>query len=161
MVHFVVLDIDSEAGWDLLGNEFGGDPSRVRGFYLATGPDHFGRIAKQLAAHSLVAPAPRLLVDKPSGKDGRSARFINDAIGAVFPERQIFRIDHYLGKETVQNLMALRFANALFEPLWNSAHIDHVEITVAESIGVEGRASYYENAGALRDMVQNHLLQLL
>jgi glucose-6-phosphate 1-dehydrogenase len=108
-----------------------------------------------------VTQASRIIVEKPIGKDGASAAFINDAIGAVFPEKSIFRIDHYLGKETVQNLMALRFANALFEPLWNSAHIDHVEITVAESIGVEGRSAYYENAGALRDMVQNHLLQLL
>ncbi|MGH6830945.1 MAG: glucose-6-phosphate dehydrogenase, partial [Methylocella sp.] len=161
LIHYVSLDIDSEAGWDLLGNEFDDDPSRVRAFYLATDPDHFGPIAKRLAAHSLITPASRIIVEKPIGKDGASAAFINDAIGAVFPEKRIFRIDHYLGKETVQNLMALRFANALFEPLWNSAHIDHVEITVAESISVEGRASYYENAGALRDMVQNHLLQLL
>jgi glucose-6-phosphate 1-dehydrogenase len=85
---------------------------------------------------------------------------LNDTIGKVFKEEQIFRIDHYLGKETVQNLMALRFANALYEPLWNSAHIDHVQITVAESVGLEGRAGYYDKAGALRDMVQNHLLQL-
>jgi glucose-6-phosphate 1-dehydrogenase len=161
LIHYVCLDIHSEAGWDLLGNEFDDDPSRVRAFYLATDPDHFGPIAQQLAAHSLITPASRIIVEKPIGRDGASAAFINDAIGAVFPEQRIFRIDHYLGKETVQNLMALRFANALFEPLWNSAHIDHVEITVAESIGVEGRASYYENAGALRDMVQNHLLQLL
>jgi glucose-6-phosphate 1-dehydrogenase len=161
MIHYVCLDIDLEAGWDLLGKEFEDDPSRVRAFYLATDPDHFGRIAKRLAAHSLITPASRIIVEKPIGLDGVSAAFINDAIGAVFPEKRIFRIDHYLGKETVQNLMALRFANALFEPLWNSAHIDHVEITVAESIGVGGRATYYENAGALRDMVQNHLLQLL
>ncbi len=161
LVHYVCLDIDSEMGWDLLGNEFDEDPSRVRAFYLATDPHHFGRIAKQLAAHSLVTPASRIIVEKPIGEDGVSAASINDAIGAVFPENRIFRIDHYLGKETVQNLMALQFANALFEPLWNSAHIDHVEITVAEAIGVGARASYYENAGALRDMVQNHLLQLL
>jgi glucose-6-phosphate 1-dehydrogenase len=161
LIHYVSLDVDSEAGWDLLGNEFDDNPSRVRAFYLATDPDHFGPIAKRLAAHSLITPSARIIVEKPIGKDGASAAFINDAIGAVFPETRIFRIDHYLGKETVQNLMALRFANALFEPLWNSAHIDHVEITVAESIGVGGRASYYENAGALRDMVQNHLLQLL
>src|SRR5450631_4412846 len=139
MIHYVVLDIDSDLGWDRLEHEFEKDPERVRAFYLATAPDHFG----------------------PIGQDGGSAAFINDAIGAVFTEERIFRIDHYLGKETVQNLMALRFANALFEPLWNSAHIDHVEITVAESIGVESRAAYYENSGALRDMVQNHLLQLL
>jgi glucose-6-phosphate 1-dehydrogenase len=161
LIDYLVLDIDSESGWDLLGNALKEDPPRVRAFYLATDPDHFGPIAKQLAAHSLVTPASRIIVEKPIGKDSASAAFINDAIGAVFPETRIFRIDHYLGKETVQNLAALRFANALFEPLWNSAHVDHVEITVAESIGVESRASYYENAGALRDMVQNHLLQLL
>ena len=161
MVHYGVLDIDGETGWDTLEHELGNDPDRVRAFYLATGPDHFGRVAKKLAAHSLATPASRIIVEKPLGRDGASAALINDAIGAVFPEERIFRIDHYLGKETVQNLMALRFANALFEPLWNSAHIDHVEITVAESIGVENRAAYYENAGALRDMVQNHLLQLL
>jgi glucose-6-phosphate 1-dehydrogenase len=90
-----------------------------------------------------------------------SARAVNDAIGASFPEDHVYRIDHYLGKETVQNLMALRFANALFEPLWNSAHVDHVQITVSETLGVEGRAGYYDTAGALRDMVQNHMLQLL
>src|SRR4029453_2587530 len=95
------------------------------------------------------------------GTDGASAAAINDALGQVFAERQIFRIDHYLGKETVQNLTALRFGNALFEPLWRAEHIDHVQITVAETVGVEGRAPYYDRAGALRDMVQNHLLKLL
>ena len=90
----------------------------------------------------------------------RIERALNDAIGRVFREQNIYRIDHYLGKETVQNLMALRFANALFEPVWNAAHIDHVQITVAETLGVEGRAGYYNTAGALRDMVQNHMLQL-
>ena len=100
-------------------------------------------------------------MEKPIGKDGESAAAINDAIGSVFPEKSIFRIDHYLGKETVQNLMALRFANALLEPLWNNAHIDHVQITVAETLGVEGRGAYYDQSGALRDMVQNHMLQLL
>ncbi len=161
MIAFVTLDIHSDDGWDKLGQTLASDPSRVRAFYLATGPDHFGPIAKKLAAHNLVTPAARIIVEKPIGRDGASAAIINDAIGAVFSEQQIFRIDHYLGKETVQNLMALRFANALFEPLWNSAHIDYVEITVAESIGVERRIGYYENAGALRDMVQNHLMQLL
>ena len=161
MIDFVTLDIDKDDGWDKLGQTLDSDPSRVRAFYLATGPDRFGPIAKKLAAHGLVTPAARIIVEKPIGRDGVSAACINNAIGAVFSEQQIFRIDHYLGKETVQNLMALRFANALFEPLWNSAHIDHVEVTVAESIGIERRARYYENAGALRDMVQNHLMQLL
>ena len=101
------------------------------------------------------------MVEKPLGKDGASAKALNEQIGRIFPEPSIYRIDHYLGKETVQNLMALRFANALFEPVWNAAHIDNVQITVAETLGVEGRAGYYDTAGALRDMVQNHMLQLL
>ena len=103
-----------------------------------------------------------MVIEKPLGKSGASAQAPSTTpIGQVFSEPQIYRIDHYLGKETVQNLMALRFANALFEPLWNAAHIDHVQITVAETLGVEGRAGYYDTAGALRDMVQNHMLQLL
>jgi glucose-6-phosphate 1-dehydrogenase len=155
------VDVSGEQGWRELANELGEDQSRIRAFYLATSPDLFSVIATGLATHALVTPKARIIVEKPIGHDGASAASINDALGAVFAESQIYRIDHYLGKETVQNLMALRFANALFEPLWNSAHIDHVEISVAESIGVEGRAAYYENSGALRDMVQNHLLQLL
>src|SRR6202035_519572 len=114
-----------------------------------------------LAKHDLVTPKARIIVEKPIGHDGASAATINDAIGAVFKEPQIFRIDHYLGKETVQNLMALRFANALFEPVWNRNFIEHVQITAAEDIGVGTRAAYYEGAGALRDLVQNHMLQLL
>jgi glucose-6-phosphate 1-dehydrogenase len=133
----------------------------VRVYYLATAPDLFSVIARQLAKHDLLTAESRLVVEKPIGRDLTSAREVNDAIGEVVPERAIYRIDHYLGKETVQNLMALRFANALFEPLWNHAHIDNVQITVAEDIGVEGRAGYYDQAGALRDMVQNHILQLL
>src|SRR5205823_634459 len=148
-------------GWEGLGKALESGQDRIRVFYLATSPDLFGQVCKRLGANHLVTDKTRVVIEKPIGRDLESARAVNDTIGHVFPEKRIFRIDHYLGKETVQNLMALRFANALFEPLWNSAHIDHVEITVAESIGVEGRASYYENAGALRDMVQNHLLQLL
>jgi glucose-6-phosphate 1-dehydrogenase len=102
-----------------------------------------------------------VIIEKPIGHDLKSAMEVNDAVGGVFNESQIYRIDHYLGKETVQNLMALRFGNALFEPLWNAAHIDHVQITVAENIGVEGRGGYYDHSGALRDMIQNHLMQLL
>ncbi|ACB96436.1 glucose-6-phosphate dehydrogenase [Beijerinckia indica] len=161
MIEYVAVDGNGEAGWDDLKTQLGDDPDRVRAFYLATSPDLFGPIATRLSAHGLVTPQARIIVEKPLGKDGVSAARINDAIGAVFAEDRIYRIDHYLGKETVQNLMVLRFANALFEPLWNAAHIDHVQITVAESLGVEGRAAYYNTAGALRDMVQNHLLQLL
>ncbi|MCC2689816.1 MAG: zwf [Rhizobiaceae bacterium] len=101
------------------------------------------------------------MLEKPIGHDLESARRINDEVGGVFAEEQIYRIDHYLGKETVQNLLALRFANSLFEPLWNSGHIDHVQITVAETVGVESRGGYYDTSGALRDMVQNHLMQLV
>jgi glucose-6-phosphate 1-dehydrogenase len=161
MVDYVRLDIGTDAGWPELAKKFTDQSPPIRAFYLATAPNRFGGIASQLAAHGLVTPGSRIIVEKPIGSDSASAAKINDALGAVFAERQIYRIDHYLGKETVQNLMALRFANALFEPLWNSAHIDHVEITVAEALGVESRGAYYETAGALRDMVQNHLLQLL
>jgi glucose-6-phosphate 1-dehydrogenase len=161
LVYHCQVDVSGEQGWRELAHELGEEQSRIRAFYLATSPDLFSVIATRLAAHALVTPKARIIVEKPIGHDGASAASINDALGAVFAESQIYRIDHYLGKETVQNLMALRFANALFEPLWNSAHIDHVQISVEESIGVEGRAAYYENSGALRDMVQNHLLQLL
>jgi glucose-6-phosphate 1-dehydrogenase len=161
MVDYVRLDIRTDAGWRELAEKFPEQATPIRAFYLATAPDRFGGIAAQLSAYSLITPGSRIIVEKPIGSDASSAAKINDALGAVFAERQIYRIDHYLGKETVQNLMALRFANALFEPLWNSAHIDHVEITVAEEIGIESRGAYYETAGALCDMVQNHLLQLL
>ena len=158
---YVALDAAGEAGWAELAARLGDAPGRVRAFYLAVGPELFAPICARLARHGLVTAATRVVLEKPLGKDGASARAVNDAIGAVFAEHQIFRIDHYLGKETVQNLMALRFANMLFEPLWNAAHVDHVQITVAETLGVEDRAGYYDTAGALRDMVQNHLLQLL
>ena len=157
---FVAIDATSEGGWADLKTLLGGD-ERIRAFYLATGPDLFGPLAKRLGAEGLVTARSRIIVEKPIGRDGESAAAINDVIGSVFVERNIFRIDHYLGKESVQNLMALRFANILLEPLWNNAHIDHVQITVAETLGVEGRGDYYEESGALRDMVQNHMLQLL
>ncbi|MBV8450526.1 MAG: glucose-6-phosphate dehydrogenase (NADP(+)), partial [Hyphomicrobiales bacterium] len=160
-IQHISVDVTGEKGWRELGKKLSGGEDRVRAFYLATTPELFGPIAEQLAKHDLVTTKARIIVEKPIGHDGASAAKINDAIGVVFKEPQIFRIDHYLGKETVQNLMALRFANALFEPVWNSAHIDHVQITVAETIGLEKRADYYESAGALRDMVQNHMLQLL
>lgn len=158
---YVAVDALGETGWAELSALLAAAPERVRVFYLATSPDLFGDICRRLKEVDLVTPASRVVVEKPIGKSLASARVINEAVGAVFAEQQIFRIDHYLGKETVQNLMALRFANSLFEPLWNAAHVDHVQITVAESLGVEGRAGYYDGAGALRDMVQNHILQLL
>ncbi len=158
---YVQVDAVSEDGWPGLSALLRGAEERVRVFYLAVGPDLFGPIAQRIGAHGLVSARARVVLEKPIGRDGASAHALNEEIGKVFPEPAIFRIDHYLGKETVQNLMALRFANILFEPLWNAAHIDNVQITVAETLGVEGRAGYYDKAGALRDMVQNHLLQLL
>jgi glucose-6-phosphate 1-dehydrogenase len=137
------------------------DPERVRVFYLATSPDLYGPICRNLKAAGLVIDRARVVLEKPIGHNLESARAINDQVGAVFAEAQIFRIDHYLGKETVQNLLALRFANNIFERLWTADVIDHVQITVAETVGLEGRGGYYDDAGALRDMVQNHMLQLL
>jgi glucose-6-phosphate 1-dehydrogenase len=157
---YVAVDAKTGEGFDDLRNAIG-DSTRVRAFYLAVAPALFGDIAANLQMHGLVNDQARIVVEKPIGRDHASASALNDQIGKVFGEHQIFRIDHYLGKETVQNLMALRFANGLYEPLWNSAHIDHVQITVAETVGLEGRAGYYDKAGALRDMMQNHMLQLL
>ncbi|HSA80477.1 MAG TPA: glucose-6-phosphate dehydrogenase [Geminicoccaceae bacterium] len=160
-LHHVALDATGERGWPELAALLGNAGDRVRVFYLATAPSLFGPICHKLGAAGLNVPSARVVLEKPIGRDLASARRINDEVGAVFAEQAIFRIDHYLGKETVQNLMVLRFANSLFEPLWNSGAIDHVQITVAETIGVEARGAYYEQAGALRDMVQNHILQLL
>ncbi len=157
---YVQVDAKTGDGFDRLRDAIGGR-TVIRAFYLAVAPALFGDIAQNLAKHGLSEGDTRIVVEKPIGRDLASARELNDAIGGVFDEHQIFRIDHYLGKETVQNLMALRFANTLYEPLWNSAHIDHVQITVAETVGLEDRVSYYDKAGALRDMVQNHMLQLL
>ena len=132
-------------------------------FYLATPPSMIGAVATGLrGAHLAHARAgARIVVEKPFGRDLASARALNAELTGIFDERQIFRIDHYLGKETVQNILAFRFANALFEPIWDRRYIDHVQITVSESVGVGTRGGYYDHAGALRDMVQNHLLQLL
>lgn len=136
-------------------------PREVRVFYLSTPADIFSTICKNLKAAKLITPESRVVLEKPLGYDLESFRAINEAVLTCFKEHQIYRIDHYLGKETVQNLMVLRFANNMFERIWNSDVIDHVQIMVAENIGVEDRAGYYDHAGALRDMVQNHLLQLL
>ena len=130
-------------------------------FYMAISPALFGASCHLFQKEGLVTPSARLVVEKPLGHDAESARQINDELRAVFDEKNIYRIDHYLGKETVQNLMALRFANTIFESQWNNTFIDHIQITVAESVGLEGRASYYNQYGALRDMIQNHLMQLV
>ncbi|MCY1664668.1 glucose-6-phosphate dehydrogenase [Rhizobium sp. SL86] len=158
---YVSVDAKSDGGWDTLKKLLDEGKERVRAFYLAVSPAIFGAISEKIRDHKLITKSTRIVVEKPIGRDLSSALDLNDTIGKVFKEEQIFRIDHYLGKETVQNLMALRFANALYEPLWNAQYIDHVQISVAESVGLEGRAGYYDTAGALRDMVQNHILQLL
>jgi glucose-6-phosphate 1-dehydrogenase len=163
-----------EGGYDdpktyrLLAKELSGpgkDSSNVNHlFYLATPETVFPQIVKQLEKSGLARQDSawrRIVIEKPFGKDRRSARELNRQVHTVFDESQVYRIDHYLGKETVQNIVSLRFANAIFEPLWNRNYVDHVQITMAESIGVEERAGYYEQAGVLRDMVQNHVLQLL
>ncbi|MFK8015312.1 MAG: glucose-6-phosphate dehydrogenase [Gammaproteobacteria bacterium] len=135
--------------------------ARVRVFYLATSPRLFGAICEHLDGAGLVTRGTRVVLEKPIGHDLNSSCEINDQVGRYFHEDQIYRIDHYLGKETVQNLLALRFGNILFESVWSSAVIDHVQITAAETVGLGTRAAYYDSSGALRDMVQNHLLQLL
>jgi len=140
-------------------------------FYLANAPDLYGEIVNQLGAHRLVLrPAPgreggrpwaRVIVEKPFGRDLASAQELNRVLLGVFRESQIFRIDHYLGKETVQNILVFRFANGIFEPIWNQHYVDHVQITVAETVGIEGRAGYYDTAGVVRDIIQSHMMQLL
>nr|WP_295465975.1 glucose-6-phosphate dehydrogenase [Mesorhizobium sp.] len=159
-LHYVAADGKSGDGFDAIKKQVG-ESDRIRVFYMAVAPALFGDIAKHLKGNDLISQKSRIVVEKPIGRDLASAEALNDQIGSYFDEHQIFRIDHYLGKETVQNLMALRFANMLYEPLWNSAHIDHVQITVAETVGLEDRIGYYDRAGALRDMAQNHILQLL
>ncbi len=158
-VEYVALDGAADDGWDQLSGKL--KPDRVRAFYFSVGPGLFGPLAERIKSHDLATPQTRIVVEKPFGHDLESARALNATLAVHFSEKQIYRIDHYLGKETVQNLMAVRFGNMLFEPLWNSQYVDHIQITVAESVGIDGREGYYERAGAMRDMMQNHLMQLL
>ncbi|WP_037315811.1 glucose-6-phosphate dehydrogenase [Ruegeria halocynthiae] len=158
-VDYVPLDASTGEGWDQLAEKLSVD--RVRAFYFSVGPRLFGPLADRIKAHALATARTRIVVEKPFGHDLESARALNATLAEHFTEGQIYRIDHYLGKETVQNLMAVRFGNMLFEPLWNSQYVDHIQITVAESVGIDGREEYYDRAGAMRDMMQNHLMQLL
>ncbi|UXU73939.1 MULTISPECIES: glucose-6-phosphate dehydrogenase [unclassified Paracoccus (in: a-proteobacteria)] len=156
---YVAVDAKGVDGWSDLKARI--RPQVVHAFYFSVAPSLFGPIAERLAQHGLADGQSRIVVEKPFGRDLATARELNATLARHFTERQIYRIDHYLGKETVQNLMAVRFANILFEPLWNAQYVDHVQITVAETVGVGGRGEYYDHSGAMRDMVQNHLMQLL
>ncbi|MEJ2383331.1 MAG: glucose-6-phosphate dehydrogenase [Xanthomonadales bacterium] len=160
-LHHHQQDVTSDAGWDRLHETLSGSKDRIRVFYLAMLPSLYGPTATHLAQAGLIDEGARIVLEKPVGEDFDSARQINDEVGEVFEECNIYRIDHYLGKETVQNLMALRFANSLVEPLWRRGTIDHVQITVAEQLGAGERAAFYDRTGTLRDMMQNHMLQLL
>ena len=159
-LHYQPLDAKDSAGFDALAEKVGSTDNGLA-IFLSTAPNLFEPTIAGLVASGLAGEKVRIGLEKPLGTDLASSCQINDAVALAFPEDRTFRIDHYLGKETVQNLLALRFANILFEPLWNAAHIDHVQITVAETVGLEGRVGFYDGAGALRDMVQNHMLQLL
>ena len=157
---YVSNDVNDPAHWADLSGKLRDDPKIVRAFYLAIAPDLFGPTCEYISKQGYYRRDARVVIEKPLGHDLQSSMEINNEVSRIFQEDQVYRIDHYLGKETVQNLLALRFANILFEPIWNSAHIDHVQITVAESVGA-GTRGYYDESGALRDMVQNHMAQLL
>jgi len=167
---FVPGDFSDDIAFDTLRQTIQ-DLDRVRGtggnhaFYLSIPPRFFFDVIGQLKEHGLADPTPdswrRVVVEKPFGSNLETARELNAVISDVFPPESVFRIDHYLGKETVQNILAMRFANTLFEPIWNSNYVDHVQITMAEDIGIGGRAGYYDGIGAARDVIQNHLLQLM
>jgi glucose-6-phosphate 1-dehydrogenase len=174
-IQYYAMNFDDDGGYEGLKKKLTEMDGKynTRGnrlFYLATAPEYFSDIINFLGKHSMAQPeedkdgkAPwvRTIIEKPFGHDLESARALNDEVNKVFNEDQIFRIDHYLGKETVQNILVFRFANGIFENVWNRNYIDHVEITAAESIGIEGRGPFYEQAGALRDVVQNHVMELL
>ena len=156
---YVTVDAKGEGGWSALKAEM--RPDTVQAFYFSVAPSLFGDLAERLHSFEIARSDARIVVEKPFGRDLETAQALNATLAEHFDEHQIYRIDHYLGKETVQNLMAIRFANILFEPLWNAQYVDHVQITVAEEVGVGGRGGYYDQSGAMRDMVQNHLMQLL
>jgi len=170
-IRYHAMNFDDDAGYAALQQrlaemdaEFGTKGNRL--IYLATSPEYFSGIIERMGAHGLNKPGAeggwvRIIIEKPFGRDLESARALNDEVNQVFREEQVFRIDHYLGKETVQNILVFRFANGIFESVWNRNYVDHVQITAAETLGIEGRGPFYEQAGALRDVVQNHIMQLV
>jgi len=160
-IFYLKIDVTTIEGFNELHAMLSGREEFARVFYLSVAPSLFGDICLKVREAGLITEHTRVALEKPLGRDQETANEINDQLAEVFDESQIFRIDHYLGKETVQNLMALRFGNALFEPLWRRERISDVQITIAESLGVGTRGAFYDQTGALRDMVQNHLLQLL
>jgi glucose-6-phosphate 1-dehydrogenase len=171
-LYYVAGSYDGQEGYQKLkdfidGFDRGSRVKPVRVFYLATPPDLYGPVIQQIVAVGLASresdaePRTRVIIEKPFGTDLETARELNRKVHEVLDEKQIYRIDHYLGKETVQNIMVFRFANAVFEPIWNRRYVDHVQITAAETVGVENRGGYYDKSGVVRDMFQNHLLQLL
>ena len=160
-LHYVPLDVLEGKGFTALHDVLAARGVKRPAVYLSTAPSLFEPAVSGLIAAGVDGQHARIALEKPLGSDLASSREINNCVARAFPEDKIFRIDHYLGKETVQNLLALRFGNVLFEPLWNSGWVEHVQITVAETVGLESRGDYYDSAGALRDMVQNHMLQLL
>ncbi len=159
-LHYQPLDASKTDGFGALAEKLG-DISGGLAIFLSTAPSLFGPTIKGLESAGLTGANVRIGLEKPLGFDLKSSREVNDEVAETFPEDRTFRIDHYLGKETVQNILALRFGNSLFEPVWNAQGIDHVQITISETVGLEGRAGYYDDVGALRDMVQNHMLQLV
>ncbi|NDI85926.1 glucose-6-phosphate dehydrogenase [Undibacterium crateris] len=161
MTHYAKIDARIPEDFNTLKASLRTSETHATLFYLATGPDIFIPVVEQLSLHGLVEGNARVVVEKPLGRDAQSAREINQALRRYLQENQIYRIDHYLGKEMVQNLLALRFANSFLEPLWNRKWIQDVQISISEQVGVESRGDFYDHTGALRDMVQNHLLQLV
>lgn len=160
-IYVTYVDFPKSDSYDGLKEFLLLEPKRDRINYLSTAPHFFGTICENLALHQLINTNTRVVLEKPIGRSLESSQTINNHVLEFFDENQIFRIDHYLGKDTVQNILALRFSNRMFMPLWNSDHIDHIQITVSESVGVGTRWGYYDEYGALRDMIQNHLMQLL
>ena len=158
-IDYVTVDARGDTGWRELSGKV--RKELINAFYFSVGPGLFGDLAERLQRFDMADDDSRIVVEKPFGRDLATAKALNASLAKHFDETQIYRIDHYLGKETVQNLMAVRFGNMLFEPLWNSQYIDHIQISVAETVGVGGRGGYYDKSGAMRDMVQNHLMQLL